>query len=377
MTEKLDLEAIRRKIDEADSNLINAFEERMQAVLKVAEYKKANNLPVRDRARELKVIEKAQSRLHNKKYAPAAADLMESIMAIARSLEETQISSGTAVDEQPLEVGCFGVEGSYSHKAMEEYFAGRKINRHYYSVFEDVVKAVKNGEIRYGVLPVENSSTGGITEVYDLLRHYGCHITGEKCVKIEHNLMALPGASLSGITEVYSHPQGFAQCKDFFAEYPKMKLVPYYSTSKSAEAVKESGSMHLAAVAGKQAADLYGLQILAANINYNSNNTTRFIIIADAPEHSADADKITLVIAVKHEPGSLYRVLGYFYHSGLNLTNLESRPIEGKSWEYFFHIDLMGNLEDTNVQETVRMLKDNCAYFKILGNYRSDMKQER
>lgn len=376
MTEKLDLEVIRREIDEADGILINAFERRLDAVLKVAEYKKANNLPVRDRARELKVIEKAQGRLQNKTYAPAAADLMENIMAIARNLEEEQLQSAEATGPA-IEVGCFGVEGSYSHKAMEEYFAGKNINRHYYGVFEDVVKAVKNGEIRCGVLPVENSSTGGITEVYDLLRHYGCFITGEKCVKIEHNLMALPGAALSGITEVYSHPQGFAQCKEFFAEYPQMKLVPYYSTSKSAEAVKESGNLHLAAVAGKQAADLYGLQILAANINYNGNNTTRFIIIANQTERSADADKITLVIAVKHEPGSLYRVLGYFYHSGLNLTNLESRPIEGKSWEYFFHIDLMGNLADTNVQETVRMLEENCAYFKILGNYRSDMKQER
>lgn len=376
MTEKLDLEAIRREIDEADGILIKAFERRLDAVLKVAEYKKANNLPVRDRARELKVIEKAQGHLQNKAYATAAADLMENIMAIARNLEEEQLQSAEATGPA-FDVGCFGVEGSYSHKAMEEYFAGKNINRHYYGVFEDVVKAVKNGEIRYGVLPVENSSTGGITEVYDLLRHYGCFITGEKCVKIEHNLMALPGAALSGITEVYSHPQGFAQCKEFFAEYPQMKLVPYYSTSKSAEAVKESENLHLAAVAGKQAAELYGLQILAANINYNGNNTTRFIIIANQTERSADADKITLVIAVKHEPGSLYRVLGYFYHSGLNLTNLESRPIEGKSWEYFFHIDLMGNLADTNVQETVRMLKENCAYFKILGNYRSDMKQER
>ncbi len=376
MTEKLDLEAIRREIDEADKILINAFERRLNAVLKVAEYKKANNMPVRDRARELKVIVKAQALLQNKNYAPAAVDLMEGIMAIARGMEEKELQSDVKTSPA-FDVGCFGVEGSYSHKAMEEYFAGQNINRHYYGVFEDVVKAVKNGEIRYGVLPVENSSTGGITEVYDLLRHYGCYITGEKCVKIEHNLMALPGASLSGITEVYSHPQGFAQCKEFFAEYPQMKQVPYYSTSKSAEAVKESGSLHLAAVAGKQAAELYGLQILAANINYNGNNTTRFIIIANEAEHKADADKITLVIAVKHEPGSLYRVLGYFYHSGLNLTNLESRPIEGKSWEYFFHIDLMGNLADTNVQETVNMLRDNCAYFKILGNYRSDMRQER
>ena len=173
MTEKLDLEAIRREIDEADSNLINAFERRLQAVLRVAEYKKQNNLPVRDRARELKVIEKAQGQLRNKSYAPAVAGLMEEIMAIARKMEEQQISA-EPVETVPLEVGCFGVEGSYSHKAMEEYFAGKNINRHYYSVFEDVVKAVKNGEIRYGVLPVENSSTGGITD-----------------------LMSLPGAELS------------------------------------------------------------------------------------------------------------------------------------------------------------------------------------
>lgn len=377
MTEQLDLEAIRREIDEADGILIQAFERRMRAVLKVAAYKKANHLPVRDRARELKVIAKAIGRLQDKKYSKAAEDLMESIMAIARGLEEDELQNAEDKQAPAIEVGCFGVEGSYSHKAMEEYFAGKNINRHYYGVFEDVVKAVKNGEIRYGVLPVENSSTGGITEVYDLLRHYGCYITGEKCVKIEHNLMALPGATLGGITEVYSHPQGFAQCKEFFADYPQMKQVPYYSTSKSAEAVKESGSLHLAAVAGKQAAELYGLQILAANINYNGNNTTRFIVIANRPEQSADADKITLVIAVKHEPGSLYRVLGYFYHSGLNLTNLESRPIEGKSWEYFFHIDLRGNLADANVQETMQVLSDNCAYFKLLGNYRSDMGQER
>ena len=196
MTEQLDLEAIRREIDEADGILIQAFERRLRAVLKVAAYKKANHLPVRDRARELKVITKAIGRLQDKKYSKAAEDLMESIMAIARGLEEDELQNAEDKQAPALEVGCFGVEGSYSHKAMEEYFAGKNINRHYYGVFEDVVKAVKNGEIRYGVLPVENSSTGGITEVYDLLRHYGCYITGEKCVKIEHNLMALPGATL-------------------------------------------------------------------------------------------------------------------------------------------------------------------------------------
>ena len=187
-------------------------------------------------------------------------------------------------------------------------------------------------------------------------------------MKIEHNLLGVQGAKLEDVTTVYSHPQGFAQSKEFFHQYPQMELVPYFSTSKSAETVREKQDKHLAAVAGKQAAEMYGLQILAANINYNSNNYTRFIVISNEAEQAPNANKITVVVAVKHEPGSLYRTLGHFYHSGLNMMNLESRPIEGKSWEYFFHIDLVGNLREERVRQALEQLSDSCAYCKILGN---------
>lgn len=371
--EKLDLEAIRRRIDKIDAQLVAALEERMEAVLEVAAYKKQQGLPVLDAAREAQVLSKACMRLQHKEYAPAVTAMMTTIMEQSRALEHVLLAEPRVLpQEEVMEVGCFGMPGSYSHQALERYFAGQHINRHHYALFEDVVQAVKNGEIKYGVLPIENSSTGGITEVYDLLRHHDCSIVGEQCVKIEHNLLGVQGAKLEDVTTVYSHPQGFAQSKEFFHQYPQMELVPYFSTSKSAETVREKQDKHLAAVAGKQAAEMYGLQILAANINYNSNNYTRFIVISNEAEQAPNANKITVVVAVKHEPGSLYRTLGHFYHSGLNIMNLESRPIEGKSWEYFFHIDLVGNLREERVRQALEQLSDSCAYCKILGNYPAD-----
>lgn len=371
--ENLDLDAIRSRIDKLDAQLVALLEERMEAVLEVAAYKKQHGLPVLDATREAQVIAKACGRLQHQEYSAAVTATLQTIMDQSKALEHVLLAKAApqaALAE--LEVGCFGMPGSYSHQALEKYFAGRQINRHHYALFEDVVQAVKKGEIKYGVLPIENSSTGGITEVYDLLRHYDCSIVGEQCVKIEHNLLGVPGARLEDITTVYSHPQGFAQSKEFFQQYPQMELVPYFSTSKSAETVRDKQDRHLAAVAGSQAAEMYGLQILAANINYNSNNYTRFIVIANEAEQAANANKITVVVAVKHEAGSLYRTLGHFYHSGLNMMNLESRPIEGKSWEYFFHIDLVGNLREERVRQALAQLSDSCAYCKILGNYPAD-----
>lgn len=156
-------------------------------------------------------------RLQHKEYAPAVTAMMTTIMEQSKALEHVLLAEPRVLpQEEVMEVGCFGMPGSYSHQALERYFAGQHINRHHYALFEDVVQAVKNGEIKYGVLPIENSSTGGITEVYDLLRHHDCSIVGEQCVKIEHNLLGVQGAKLEDVTTVYSHPQGFAQSKEFF-----------------------------------------------------------------------------------------------------------------------------------------------------------------
>lgn len=271
-----------------------------------------------------------------------------------------------------LAVSCFGQPGSYSDQAMQSYFAGRAAAASYCDHFEDVTAAVAEGRARYGVVPIENSSTGGITEVYDLIRRYDCAVVGEKCIRIEHHLLGLPGARLEDIRTVYSHPQGFAQSGDFFRAHPGWEKVPYFSTSKSAEKVAADGRKDEAAVAGRLAADLYGLSVLAPSIQTNRRNFTRFFIIAPSMETDETADKITLIIAVHHTPGALYHVLGYFFYGGMNMTHLESRPMDGHPFEYFFHIDVMGRLDDPSNAHTLAGLASMCPYFRILGNYASD-----
>ncbi len=273
------------------------------------------------------------------------------------------------MSEKKLKVGCYGAKGSYTYEAMEQQFGDREREESYFPLFEDVVKAVKSGEIDYGVMPIENSSTGGITEVYDLIQKYDCAVVGEQMVKIEHNLLGVPGAALSDIDTVYSHPQGFAQCRPFFNEHRDWKLEPYFSTSRSAERVAEDGKKNQAAVASKTAARLYGLEVLAENIFFNASNYTRFFIIGPKMEITEGSDKITLVVSVKHEPGALYHVLGYFFYGGMNMTHLESRPMEGRPFEYFFHIDVMGRIKDPSNAQTLHGLSSMCTYFKILGNY--------
>ena len=370
-----DLTKLRQEIDRLDAILTDTMEKRMDVVQQVAAYKDARNMQVLDREREEQVIAKVVGMLKNPAYAPHMKQIMEKIMETSRNLQIDILAANIKQKEQnadPIRVGYQGVKGSFSHQALEDYFADiAKVEMNFVH-FEDVVTAVKNHEIKYGVLPIENSSTGGITEVYDLVRKYDCHIVGEKIIKVDQNLLGLPGASIDNLKQVYSHPQGLEQSREFFRKHPAIELIPFFNTARSAQMVSESGDPAKGAVASRQAAKLYGLEILAANINYNSANRTRFIIIADQPEHRPDADKITVVIATRHEPGSLYKVLQHFYKGGLNMLNLESRPMEGRSWEYFFHIDLTGNLSDPKVRQGLQDVAEYSAYCKILGNYVAD-----
>lgn len=278
--------------------------------------------------------------------------------------------------QETIPVGYQGVPGAYSHLALQQYFAGQPVKAQNFMLFEDVVAAVMDGTVRYGVLPIENSSTGGITEVYDLVRRYGAFIVGEKIVKVEHCLLGLPGAKLEDITEVYSHPQGFSQCLAFFKEHPAMQQFNYFNTAKAAEMVAQKQDIHKAAVAGAQAAEPYGLSILARGINTNQSNYTRFIIISRQQELTPEADKITLIVSLKHQPGSLYRVLSHFARYQINMTNIESRPIPGRPWEYYFHMDITGHLTDEAVQKALGDLPEDTTDCKILGNYRADHGKE-
>ena len=232
--------------------------------------------------------------------------------------------------------------------------------------------AIKNNEIDYGILPIENSSTGGIAEVYDLLRKYGFYIVGEKVIKVEHHLLGVKGAKLEDIQEVYSHHQALQQSSEFLKDYNKFKLIPFSNTATSAEYIKDKNSKTKGAVASKRAAELYGLDIIKSNINHNKDNYTRFIVIGKKLEYNNNSNKISIVVTVPHKPGMLYKTLSIFAKNNINMMKIESRPIIGKPWEYFFYIDFEGNLNEGSVKAAINEIQEDSSYYKLLGNYKGD-----
>lgn len=268
-----------------------------------------------------------------------------------------------------VNIGFQGVEGSFSEEALFKYF-GDEVNTVALRQFEDVFEAISKEALNYGILPIENSSTGSVNEVYDLLRKYGCYINGEIIIRVRQNLLGIKGTKLEDIEEVYSHSQGFQQSMDFFKSQPKLKLIPYHNTAISAKLVSESGDKSKAAVASKRAADIYDLEVIKENINFNSNNYTRFVIVGKHMELDDNSDKISIVLTIPHKAGSLSNVLNLFSEKGLNLLKIESRPIANKSWEYFFHLDFEGNLQNLEIYNMMEVIKSKVTYFKILGNYK-------
>lgn len=381
-----DLSEIRESINEVDQSLAQLFEKRMELVALVAEYKIENDIPILNSEREKQVIDRALESLRDKSLSREMEIFFNELMAISREyqsryIDEKFVAQTRGSDEawgisalasgetKKLKIGFQGVEGSFSEEALLNYF-GREAMTSSFRFFEDVFMAIDRGYVDYGILPVENSSTGSVNEVYDLLRKYGCHINGEIVLKVKQNLLGVKGASMEDIKEVYSHSQGFQQSAEFFKEHPSWKLIPYHNTALGAKLVSEAGDISRAAVASERAAAIYGLDILKENLNFNSKNYTRFVIVGKDLELDESSDKISVVLTVRHKAGSLCDVLRLFSQEGLNLLKIESRPIMDKSWEYFFHLDFEGNLQDPHVSRIMDQIRSRTTYFKILGNYR-------
>ena len=274
------------------------------------------------------------------------------------------------MDESDYEycVGFQGVEASFSHQALVEYF-GDKIKALSFSSFKGIFDALGKREIKYGVLPLENSSTGGISEVYDLLGEYGFYITGEKCIKVDQNLLGIKGTNPADIKEVYSHNQGFMQSKEYFSTHEDWRLIPYHNTAKSAQYVSIENSKSKACVASRQAAEVYGLEIIKENINDNKNNYTRFIVIGREAEISEESEKITIVAALPHKISALYKLLEHFADNDPDLFKIESRPVVEKPWEYLFYIDFQGNMLDNSTKGIFECMENEGIRYKFLGNY--------
>jgi len=369
-----DLDTMRREIDAIDQNLVALFERRMAIVDEIAAIKQANGLSIYHPGREQEVIDRAVDRLSDQSLVPFVRELFLNMMQLSRKRQGEGVPSSVKRLRPPLTsdtvIGYQGVMGSFSEEATLGFFCPDAAFQNY-DAFEDVFVALKKGEIRYGVLPIENSNTGSIATVVDLLGEYGFYIIGEEIVKVRYHLWGLPGADLVGITHVYSHPQGFLQCHELMDAHRDWLQVPYKNTATSAKYVSEQGNPAYASLSSIRAGELYGLTPLAENVHDNDYNYTRFAVIG--PEMIADAscDKISIVFSLDHVPGSLFSALSAFPKHGANILKIESRPIKGVSWEYFFYLDFSGNMSDDITRTLLHEVKTHCNFFKLLGNYQA------
>lgn len=265
-----------------------------------------------------------------------------------------------------------GEPGAYSEMAARNFF-GPNVNSTGLKEFEDNFAALKEGEADYAVVPIENSSTGAIRQVYDQLIKYECYMVGETTVPIAHCLVGMPGATLEDIDSVYSHEQGLFQCEKFLDEYPTWKRIPYGDTAGSAKMVSEVGDKHKAAVCSSRAAELYHLEILKPSIQTKKNNTTRFVVVAPQMELREERNKLCLAFTVKRNEDSLHKVLSIFANHDLQLIHIESRPMIDRNWEYMYFLELTGNLTDPGMEEMLLYIKNVTTDFRVFGNYESNL----
>ncbi len=375
----LDLKEARKNIDAIDKQIVELFEKRMLEANAVAEYKRKTGKAVYDKEREEEKLEHLGQLSSNEFNKKAITELFSQIMSISRKYQYTvlpqtsKLADFKKAEELPVgpdtKVCYFGVPGAHTHQAMEDFF-GEEITGISCPTFQIVMEAVEQGEADYGVLPIENSSTGGITANYDLLLNYSNCIVGQYVNRIEQCLLALPGVAMEELRTVYSHPQGLLQCNGFLKEHPELDQIEFSNTATAAKKVAEDRERSQAAIAAKRAAKEYGLQVLKEGIQQEKNNSTRFIVIGREPIYLADSNKIALCIELSHECGTLYRILSHFLFNGLNMTQIESRPMKGKNWEYRFFIDIEGNLEDPSVQNALRGIKEEAKSMRVLGNFK-------
>ena len=374
----MDLLECRNKLDVIDKKIVKLFEERMDICGKVAETKIASGKAVYDAEREKQKLDAVSAMADSEFNQVAVRELFSQMMSISRKYQYSILAEhGRAMklgferlDQLPMEgvrVVHQGVEGAYSHAAAIQYF-GEKAEIYHVARFEDAMKEVQLGNADYAVMPIENSSAGAVIDMYDLLTRYDNYIVAETFLPVNHALLGVPGAKLSDVKTVFSHPQALMQCSAFLNDNG-LKQISVENTAVAAKRVVEEGDKSQAAIASEIAGKLYGLELLKPFIQNNQGNTTRFVILANRKVYQKDAGKISLCFELPHTSGSLYNMLGNFIFNHVNMMMIESRPIPGKNWEYRFFIDFEGNLNDGGVKNALRGIREEANNMRILGNY--------
>lgn len=375
----MDLMKLRGQIDTIDREIVKLYEQRMEIAGQVAEYKIETGKKVFDKEREEEKIAAVKALTHNEFNRHGVEELFEQIMSISRKLQYRILTEHGNIGKLPFigvdeldtkEAGVVfpGAEGAYTQAAMQEYF-GDKVASFHVDTFRDAMIAIDEGRADFAVLPIENSTAGIVSEIYDMLVEFENYIVGEQIIKIEHCLIGVPGTKIEDIKTVYSHPQSLMQSAGYLREHPSWQQISMNNNAFAARKVAEDRDRTKAAIASEYAAAAYGLSVMEKGVNDLKNNSTRFIIVTNQKIFKKDAGKISICFEVAHESGSLYHMLSHFIYNNLNMNKIESRPIEGRTWEYRFFIDFDGNLADSAVKNALRGLRDEARNMKILGNY--------
>ena len=377
----MDLSNYRQEIDRIDKDFLRLFQERMEVAAKIAEYKRENNLPILDPKREREKLGTLlqESAPDFRSYVHVLYSLM---FELSRSYQGKLLDKPSALNERisaaikdtvPLfpenpMVACQGTEGAYSQIACEKLFKAPSIM--YMNSFDNVFSAIESGLCRYGMLPLENSSAGSVTQVYDLMQKHNFTIVRSIRLKVDHNLYVNRGVEDIGkIKEIVSHEQAIMQCDGFIKQLGDVKITYCDNTAKAAQMVAESGRDDIAALASHSCGELYNLKYLKAAVQDNGNNYTRFICISKNLEIYPGAGKTSLMMTVSHRPGSLYKILARIYSLGINLLKLESRPIPDRDFEFMFYFDIETSIYSKEFVQLICELEGICEEFFYLGSY--------
>ena len=376
----MELKDYRKQLDEIDGRLLELFAQRMDIASEIARWKKEKNFPVQDLRREREKLRQVEEQ-SPEELADYSFMLFSFLLELSRSRQNRILNrenAETALIADALEntpklfpekaiVACQGVEGAYSGLACEKIFA--RPNIFYFSTFDAVFSAVEKGLCQYGVIPVENSTAGTVNAVYDLMIRHRFRIVRSVRLKVDHNLLVRPGTKLEDIREIYSHAQALSQCAAFLQKFPDAKVIPCENTAVAAKMVAESSESGVAALSSRACARLYGLENLMASVQDSDDNYTRFICISNRLEIYPGADRTSLMMVVRDEPGALYNVLARFYALGINMHKLESRPIPGRNWEYRFYFDLDTSVYSPRFIQLMGELGDLSEEYEYLGSY--------
>lgn len=351
----MSIKNLRQKIDTLDKDIVKLLAERIKIAEKIGQEKLEQGKEIIDISRENEVLDRVKALAGHEKISPDDVErIYRQIIPIVRGKEA-------------ITIAFQGETGAYSEEAAFNFF-GTSIKTKPLESLDDVFHSVERDETEYGIIPIENSLEGSIGLSYDLLLDSNLKVYGETELRITHCLIANPGATLDSLKRVYSHPQALGQSRTFL-RHLNFELVPTYDTAGSVRMVKQMGTNDIGAVAGIRAAEIYGMKIIAREIEDNPNNFTRFFILAKHDSPPTGNDKTSLVFSVPNKPASLYNFLHKLAKNGINLTKIESRPTRRKAWDYNFYLDFEGHRDDEIAKAVLARLEKSTIFIKVLGSY--------